>query len=124
MLENWALHVYDTLLGRRTTARRQSDCIGETMQTSRKTLGPATDQGNAPNSTTTDFTANDALYLPESGAHFGEMVLRHNIVCESDVKRVLQWHEVLREVPLGLLQDWRLVCLMARVPKDGYSEPP
>jgi hypothetical protein len=47
MPENWARHAYDTLSKRGVMARQRPDCIGETMQTSRKTLGPATDQGNA-----------------------------------------------------------------------------
>lgn len=57
MFANLALHAYDTLTKRWAMARRRSGCIGETMQISRKTLGPATDQGNAVQLLTTEEVA-------------------------------------------------------------------
>jgi hypothetical protein len=55
--ENGARHAYDTHSGKRAMARQRPDCIGETMQTSRKTLGPAADQGNAGKLMTTEEVA-------------------------------------------------------------------
>lgn len=77
-------------------ARRRSDCIGETMQTSKKTLGPATDQGNAVQLMTTEEVAVWLQVAPKTlrnwrSAGLGPTALKLHSVVRYDRAAVEAW---------------------------------
>jgi predicted DNA-binding transcriptional regulator AlpA len=90
-----ALHAYDTLL----TVREGPSAIEmhrETMQTSRKTMGPATDQGNAVQLLTTEEVALWLQVAPKTlrnwrSAGLGPTALKLQSVVRYDRAAVDAW---------------------------------
>jgi predicted DNA-binding transcriptional regulator AlpA len=96
MCKNRALHAYDTLTKIFAASRRGLGRIEINVQTSRKTLGPATDQGNAVQLLTTDEVAGWLQVAPKTlrnwrSAGIGPTALKLHSVVRYDRAAVEAW---------------------------------
>lgn len=96
MCKNWALHAYDTLWKLFAASRRALGRIENNMETSRKTLGPATDQGNAIQLLTTEEVAGWLQVAPKTlrnwrSAGIGPTALKLHSVVRYERAAVEAW---------------------------------